>query len=85
MTRLRVVKNDKPASRTRKRTREGTTVEAFSCGSCTEELGFSFASLTQARIGGTVINGNKLVGGSLHWACSRCNRPYFHIKDFPSK
>lgn len=64
----------KPEKR-RKPSGRPVTERLHVCGVC------NVSSLVQHRLGGMDVNG-KLKGGSLHWCCAQCFRPYYLIRSF---
>lgn len=87
--RFRIIEGDslsnKPKATIVRRGAKNRTIEKFECAHCSAEARHPYGTLVEARVGGHVVDG-ELVGGALFWCCRRCERPYFHIRDFaPAK
>lgn len=57
------------------------------CSPCTDATGTTFSLLVQLRLNAVEVRspkGSRLKGGTLHWCCARCFRPYYLIKTYPS-
>jgi hypothetical protein len=56
----------------------------FYCAACSEEQGYLQHQMVQVLRNPHEANG-KLVAGSLWWACARCLKPYYRIREFGEK
>ena len=54
------------------------------CAECTEEMGFYQHQMVQVLRDPHEANG-KLICGSLWWACARCLKPVYRIREFGEK